>query len=1012
MNDLVKSLLEGLIDVNESTNRKIVGMFGGGFKPPTAGHLEVVKLALKENPELDELIILVGSGTRDSISQEESLAIWNMYKKYLPSKVTIMASPKDKPPIGAIYSYARKNPDEIIYFFVGAREGNEEDFQDIEKRTRSLRKLPYQNVKVKQIVTGGAVSGTKARKALLAQDKEAFIQYLPDIPEVDEIWDMLKDIVAERISFNSDFISQGDVEFVDDMADRKLAPIDVDLSGNHFFDRLNDPRNFPDISIEELEEFFDKLADEKEAFIEFLRKYKDVVVKDTESNLNIPFMKRANKAIAKTIMRKKNFMTSNQVLPLDEGTYDAEVTMISRMIINYFKDTLGEKVENNFEDAGELKGEPYDLEVYLVPNDFETLGPNPFIINAAGDEDGIAIQIDYQQPQFPDAYSELIPELKDAIRHELEHVAQYRFSKDAYPGDVDQEDLPLVDYLTLDYEIPAFVQGIYKNAKTRKISFSQALQNFLDERVDELTPDEEAKIKKIYLAYAKKNLPAAQIDENVDLKDFTYFETSQGSKYVRKNSTSQLRRIKSYHANTGGKDAGLHGWKQQSMFIDPKFEKEANSVQFLMGKGFKKIAVSKTQDGKIVLLIPKDNKWVPATWGDAYPNFTKNKPEYQTKPLAWEYSKEPTMGYHVVDFEIDSSRIIKDWHFGSPVSKIGPLSDEDAKLFKLTEADPKKGTGKKPKGSGRRLYTDEDPTDTVKVKFSTRQDIVDTLSKTSFKNKSHARQSQVINLIHQRVRAALSRTKDPKKKKRLQTAFNYIKKRKEASKAKTKRLQAQKKKKKANEIKGGFAKGNVGTRYRAIYKKGGKFYYDQDDALGQGIRQTFGPFKTKEAAKKKMQSFAPATNYRDITENVAPNHNQKSAPYGSGYKPLKEDLMPSILSLTQYMGSNGLNLKPYPKLKFIDDNKENAENILGRTAYYDPNQQLIALYTMGRHPKDILRSYAHELIHHHQNLNNTLDHSQTTNTNADSALDKIEREAYEQGNILFRNWEDSIKNEK
>jgi hypothetical protein len=77
--------------------------------------------------------------------------------------------------------------------------------------------------------------------------------------------------------------------------------------------------------------------------------------------------------------------------------------------------------------------------------------------------------------------------------------------------------------------------------------------------------------------------------------------------------------------------------------------------------------------------------------------------------------------------------------------------------------DPKKGTGKKPKGSGRRLYTDEDPTDTVKVKFSTRQDIVDTLNKTSFKNKSHARQSQVINLIHQRVRAALSRTKDPLK---------------------------------------------------------------------------------------------------------------------------------------------------------------------------------------------------------------------------------------------------------
>ena len=65
---------------------------------------------------------------------------------------------------------------------------------------------------------------------------------------------------------------------------------------------------------------------------------------------------------------------------------------------------------------------------------------------------------------------------------------------------------------------------------------------------------------------------------------------------------------------------------------------------------------------------------------------------------------------------------------------------------------------------------------------------------------------------------------------------------------------------------------------------------------------------------------------------------------------------------------------------------------------------------MDRHPKDILRSYAHELVHHHQNLNNKLNHSQTTNTNEDGNLDRIEREAYETGNILFRNWEDSIKN--
>ena len=107
--------------------------------------------------------------------------------------------------------------------------------------------------------------------------------------------------------------------------------------------------------------------------------------------------------------------------------------------------------------------------------------------------------------------------------------------------------------------------------------------------------------------------------------------------------------------------------------------------------------------------------------------------------------------------------------------------------------DPKKGTGKKPKGSGRRLYTDENPSDTVSVKFSTVQDVKDTFSKASFKSKSHKRQSQIINLVHQRARAAYQNAKDPKVKKRLKKAYDYAKKRKESSKRKTIRRRKSKK---------------------------------------------------------------------------------------------------------------------------------------------------------------------------------------------------------------------------
>ena len=106
----------------------------------------------------------------------------------------------------------------------------------------------------------------------------------------------------------------------------------------------------------------------------------------------------------------------------------------------------------------------------------------------------------------------------------------------------------------------------------------------------------------------------------------------------------------------------------------------------------------------------------------------------------------------------------------------------------LSESDPKTGTGKKPEGSSRRLYTDENPKDTVSIKFKTKEDIVDTLNKDSFKSKPHNRQSQIINVIHQRVRAAYSKAKNPEVKARLKRALEYITKRKEMSKKKTERL--------------------------------------------------------------------------------------------------------------------------------------------------------------------------------------------------------------------------------
>ena len=67
-------------------------------------------------------------------------------------------------------------------------------------------------------------------------------------------------------------------------------------------------------------------------------------------------------------------------------------------------------------------------------------------------------------------------------------------------------------------------------------------------------------------------------------------------------------------------------------------------------------------------------------------------------------------------------------------------------------ADPKTGTGKKPKGSGRRLYTDENPRDTVSIKFATPTDARKTVAKVKKVKKPFARKIQILTVGEQRAK--------------------------------------------------------------------------------------------------------------------------------------------------------------------------------------------------------------------------------------------------------------------
>ena len=110
---------------------------------------------------------------------------------------------------------------------------------------------------------------------------------------------------------------------------------------------------------------------------------------------------------------------------------------------------------------------------------------------------------------------------------------------------------------------------------------------------------------------------------------------------------------------------------------------------------------------------------------------------------------------------------------------------------------------------------------------------------------------------------------------------------------------------------------------------------------------------------------------------------------------------------------NKFGIQQPPKLVLKKD-EENAKQLFGRTAYYDPQELTIVVFITNRHPKDILRSFCHEMVHHHQNERGDLklgDASSPTYAQDDKHMRKMEMEAYLKGNLLLRDFEDNFKYE-
>jgi hypothetical protein len=154
-------------------------------------------------------------------------------------------------------------------------------------------------------------------------------------------------------------MAKADMDAVEKYADSQMSPEDIELGKetDHFFQRLNDPRNGKEISPAELTGFFKRLAKNKKKFLEFLKQYREFVVTDNRSKINIAFIKVANKLIAKTVMRKADFKSATPVfttesLIMEGGAYghmnhpfDVQMNLTFADLKNIVKKALSGKLE-------------------------------------------------------------------------------------------------------------------------------------------------------------------------------------------------------------------------------------------------------------------------------------------------------------------------------------------------------------------------------------------------------------------------------------------------------------------------------------------------------------------------------------------------------------------------------------------------------------------------------------------------------------------------------------------
>jgi len=125
------------------------------------------------------------------------------------------------------------------------------------------------------------------------------------------------------------------------------------------------------------------------------------------------------------------------------------------------------------------------------------------------------------------------------------------------------------------------------------------------------------------------------------------------------------------------------------------------------------------------------------------------------------------------------------------------------------------------------------------------------------------------------------------------------------------------------------------------------------------------------------------------------------------------DILKDLIKQFMPFAQKQIGFERPPKL-FLRHDAGNAKNPLGKTAFYDPSAESVTLYVSGRHPKDILRSLGHELVHHKQNCDGEFSDSDDMGpgyAQRDPHLRDMEEKANRDGSMCLRDFEDKLKKE-